>query len=226
VLLSNLFSKVVQNLLINMCVPDSEKRINIVKVTQEVNMTTLRSKSPKDTYQQLLKINGDKVDSTLRNVEGGDGTETPLKLATDKIAIQGKQWPTTDAPEGSILQVSADPTKLEWAAPVASVTNSITTSFFPGTIAPMVGTIRWYPSKQATIKSVFMFVSNPPTTPIVIDVKKSGVSIFGGQKPTITVANYTSTLMEFEVSMQPTDYLTVDILSGNGSDLNVRFEYQ
>lgn len=186
-------------------------------------MTTLQKKSPKDTYKQLLKINGEQVDSTLRSVEGGDGTETPLQLATDKIALQGKEWPSTNAPAGSILQVGSDPTKLVWGAAPAS--NSITTSFFPGTVQPLVGTIRWYPGKAVTMKSVFLSVSGAPTADIIIDVKKSGVSIFPGAKPVITAGNFKSVITALNTAMLDTDYLTVDIISGNGSDLSVRFEY-
>ena len=193
-------------------------------------MTTLRNKTPKDTYKELLKINGAGngagLDTTLRDVEGGDGTATPLQLATDKIAIQGKQWPTTDAPSGAVLQVSSDPTKLEWNVPGAAVTNSITSSFFPGAISPLAGTIRWYPGKPAHLKSVFLSVSTAPTTTLMIDVKKTGESIFTGNKPTIDASNFISPIIELDVQMLATDYLTVDILSGNGTDLVVRFEYQ
>jgi hypothetical protein len=193
-------------------------------------MTTLQNRSPKDSFKELLKINsqgrGFGLDSTLRTVEGGDATASPLQLATDKIAFHGKQWPTTGgSTPGSILQVSSDATKLEWVTKVNSP--QLTTSFFPGLISSSIGTIRWYPGKSVTLQSVFMAITTAPSSQLVIDVKKSGVSIFGaGAKPTIAATSNTSTIIPLSVSMASNEYLTIDILSGNGSDLMVRFEYQ
>ena len=193
-------------------------------------MTTLKNRKPKDSYKELLKINsvpGSGVDSSLRSVEDGDGTMTPMKIASDKIAFHDKQWPTSGGPAGAFLKVNAaDTTKLEWAVQEIIVPVLTTTSFFPGVIEAMTGTIRWYPGKVVTLKSVFISVSSAPSNAITIDVLKSGVSIFPGTKPTIASGNFASTLMALNVSMTGSDYLTIDILGGNGSDLSVRLEYQ
>lgn len=107
-----------------------------------------------------------------------------------------------------------------------SRSTSTTTSFFPGTVAPIVGTARWYAGKPLTLTSVFLSVSSAPTTPITIDVKRSGQSLFPDAKPTISPGNFTSAMAGMGATMAATDYLTIDVLTGDGSDLTVRFEYK
>ena len=190
-------------------------------------MSSLNNKSPKNSYKELLKIdsaspNGG-LDSVLRNVEDGDGKVSPLQLATGKIALQGKEWPTTDGAVGTILQVSSDSTKLEWV-PMPNAMQ-VTTSFFPGAIAAMTGTVRWYSGRAVTLKSVFMSISSAPTQNVSIDVKKNGLTIFSGNAPTIIAGQNTSAIVPLDIAMTSADYLTVDILAGNGSDMSVRIEY-
>lgn len=79
-------------------------------------MATLRGRNPKNTVQELLKINASGLTGTLATVESGDGTATPLQLSTTAIALNGVQWPTTGASAGSVLTVSSNGTSLEWAA--------------------------------------------------------------------------------------------------------------
>lgn len=197
-------------------------------------MTTLKSRSPSNSYKELLKINtplsNSGIDLVLRNVEDGSGIITPLQLATDKIAFHGKQWPVTDGTPGSVLQVSADPTKLEWAPVITAPpinTMQVTTSMFPGIISSAVGAIRWYPGKAVVVRSVFLSISTAPTYDLSIDVIKTGVSVFGSTaKPTIAATKHKTAIIPVEVNMGVDDYLTVDILGGDGADLVVRFEYQ
>jgi hypothetical protein len=104
-------------------------------------------------------------------------------------------------------------------------TNMVTTSFFPGQFSPMTGTIRWYPSAACNLKSVFMSLSTTSTVDVTIDLKKNGTTILGETKPVIPSGNFKSLAIELSVSMSTNDYLTIDILTGNGSDLAVRIEY-
>lgn len=78
-------------------------------------MATLRGRNPKNTVQELLKINASGLTGTLATVESGDGTATPLQLSTTAIALNGVQWPTTGASAGTVLTVSSNGTSLEWA---------------------------------------------------------------------------------------------------------------
>ena len=50
-------------------------------------MATLASTAIKDTYPLLLKIDSTGIDSTLRKVEDGDGSDSSLLISDDSIAI-------------------------------------------------------------------------------------------------------------------------------------------
>lgn len=197
-------------------------------------MSSLGTRSPSKSYKELLKINtplsNSGIDLVLRDVEDGSGTVTPLQLATNKIAFHGKQWPVANGAPGTVLQVSADPSKLEWAPVVTAPpvdTMQVTTSMFPGIISSAVGTIRWYPGKAVIVRSIFLSISTAPTYDLSIDVIKTGVSIFGSAaKPTIAATKHKTAIIPLSVTMTADDYLTVDILGGDGADLVVRFEYQ
>lgn len=76
-------------------------------------MSTLNGRSPKDTYTELLKLETP-LSSTLQTVEAGDGIDTPLKLSTLAIALNGITWPTSGATAGKILQVAVGGTAAEW----------------------------------------------------------------------------------------------------------------
>jgi hypothetical protein len=58
-------------------------------------MATLTGQQPKNTYKDLLQRanSNNGVDATLRVVSGGNGTNTPLYLSTEKVKIK----PTTDS---------------------------------------------------------------------------------------------------------------------------------
>lgn len=115
----------------------------------------------------------------------------------------------------------------EWIQLDKKVDNAFDTkSFFPGAVTPMTGTARWYPGRPVTLTSVFMMVTGTPTSTLTIDVKKNGTSIHTGAKPSINAGSNTSSMIPLSVSMTGSDYLTIDIVSGNGSDLAVRIEYK
>jgi len=59
-------------------------------------MSTLTGKTVADTYINLLQLNSNNqgVDSTLRNIETGDGTATPLNISTDAVSVAGNILPT------------------------------------------------------------------------------------------------------------------------------------
>ena len=54
-------------------------------------MTTLTGKKIANTYKDLLQISNSNsgIDATLRNVEDGEGTSSPLQLSTDTINLGG-----------------------------------------------------------------------------------------------------------------------------------------
>jgi hypothetical protein len=96
---------------------------------------------------------------------------------------------------------------------------------FSGTLIATVGTMRWKPRSNATLTNVKMVVGVAPTVPLIIDILKNGITIFSGSYPQIAANSFESSDFAINVSVLTTDYLTVNITSGNGQDLNVRIDY-
>lgn len=97
---------------------------------------------------------------------------------------------------------------------------------FAGILIPTVGNMRWKPRSDITVTNVKMTVGSAPSTALVIDILKNGTSIFDGTSfPTIPVGQLES--LDFSVNAQvlSADYITVNITSGNGQNLNVRIDY-
>jgi hypothetical protein len=111
-------------------------------------------------------------------------------------------------------------------APPGSAALQSITSYFPGNISPFTGALRYYPRQTIGLQTITLFINTPPTATIVVDLLKNGVSVFGnGTKPSITAGNNTSTPVTMSVTVTTSDYLTMNILSGNGSDMTARIDY-
>ena len=56
-------------------------------------MSALTGKKPKDTYKDLLQVSNANrgIDGVLRPVEDGEGTESALLLATDRVSLAGNE---------------------------------------------------------------------------------------------------------------------------------------
>lgn len=72
-------------------------------------MGNLSGNKVKDTYQSLLKLESNTLDSTLQAVENGAGVDSALKLSTDTVEVNGTlsftNAPTTDSSELTALLV-------------------------------------------------------------------------------------------------------------------------
>jgi Phage Tail Collar Domain len=92
-------------------------------------MTTLIGRSPKDSYQELLKLNhlNAGLDSTLRSVEDGIGVSTPLQLSTTDVALNGLKWPSGGT-AGQFLRISTTSGLLEWANPIGTIASQSASS--------------------------------------------------------------------------------------------------
>jgi hypothetical protein len=93
-----------------------------------------------------------------------------------------------------------------------------------GTItAPFTGIARSYPPININITSIAASVGTTPTADLVFDVLKNGVSV---GTYTITAGEYKLSPASVSVSIQTTDYLSININSGTGAtDLKVDFTY-
>ena len=101
-------------------------------------------------------------------------------------------------------------------------------SYFPGNIVPMTGTLRYYPQNTITLSQISLFCNSAPTTAIIVDLKKNGVSLFGSSsKPTISAGQNVSTPVSLNaVTLTSSDYLTIDIDAGSGADMTARIDLQ
>ena len=94
-----------------------------------------------------------------------------------------------------------------------------------GALTALVGAARWYPDHPIVIDSVYFSQGGAALGATVIDVKKNGTSIFSGSLPTCAPGGNKSTIISNTTTMAITDYLTVDVLSGSGSDATVCIVY-
>lgn len=101
----------------------------------------------------------------------------------------------------------------------------------PGTLSVITGVARWYPPKTVTILDVQPYLGTPSgDADVQIDIKKNGGSIIGTPIIIPHGSNViAATQFPANITLQPSDYLTVDVLQVGsttaGSDLAVRIRY-
>jgi hypothetical protein len=92
---------------------------------------------------------------------------------------------------------------------------------FPGPVVAQVGTARMYPVADITIKGTTAWLSGNAVGDVVANIRKNGVVV-----KTVTITSGTSLAKgTANVAVLSTDYITLDIVSGNGNDLTIRMEY-
>lgn len=159
---------------------------------------------------KLIKDSG----LTLSGVNTGDQTDIPgnaytaTKLQTARL-INGVAFDGTiniDIPNAILCSLYSE---------------------FPGVVETYEGELRFYPRSDMLITSVSAWVTTAPTVNLEVDVKKNGTTIFSGSKPTIYAATYQATPVTISpsLSVQPIDYLTCSVVSGNGQNLVVRIDF-
>tara|TARA_R110002167_G_scaffold110108_2_gene280395 strand:- start:9935 stop:10639 length:705 start_codon:yes stop_codon:yes gene_type:complete len=80
-------------------------------------MGTLIGNSPSSNFAQLLKTESAISGTTLRTVEAGDGTQTPLQISTDKVKIAGSLEVT-----GALITSNVATMDISGPSPVVNVT--------------------------------------------------------------------------------------------------------
>lgn len=97
---------------------------------------------------------------------------------------------------------------------------------FPGAIGPLDSKARWSPPRTIALTNVSFNIDTPASSAaIVLDIKKNGTSVFTGTKPTLGIGVSKADVSVPNISILTSDYITLDILSGNGSDMTVRIDY-
>ena len=84
--------------------------------------------------------------------------------------------------------------------------------------APFIGTAMFVPVKTALIKTVQATVSEQQTSDLIIGLFKNTALL---QMFTIPIGSYTTTFSNLNYSVSPSDYLTVNIISGSGTNLSL-----
>lgn len=91
--------------------------------------------------------------------------------------------------------------------------------------APITNGPIWYFNYNVNVVNIAIFCSVNPTSNIIVDVLKNGVSIFSGVNPTIGTSQTKGTDITVNVNFTPNDSLAVNVLSGIGTNLCVRIDY-
>jgi len=78
-------------------------------------MSSLQGQKVKDTYRDLLQVSNSNtgIDSNLRTVSDGEGTNSPLKLSSVNISLNGSIWPTDYGTANQVLKTDGAGT-LSW----------------------------------------------------------------------------------------------------------------
>lgn len=104
-----------------------------------------------------------------------------------------------------------------------SSTPNYITMYQPGSVVINNGTTRYYPPRSLTISNVSASCSIAPINQnFVFAVLKNGNVVHTSN---IIAANYVRTAVAANISLLTTDYLTVNVLSGSLTDLQINLQY-
>jgi hypothetical protein len=161
--------------------------------TEEQFFALVDSMSP-DVILSLITAKGDML------IGGTDGSPEKLVVGT----------------AGQVLTSTGTTVNWESLAVVTSV-NQMTVFTIDGVLAAVSNPLRIYnpSSVSRTISKVFISVDTAPTgSSLIVDIHKSGITIFTTQsnRPTITATNFTGQTTTIEVATwAPDEYLKMDL---------------
>ena len=142
--------------------------------------------------------------------------------ATSKLIINPAAGIYANGGLGSAGQVltSTGTGNVYWST-VSGGGNTVTTKTFSiigPFIGPVAGTARYYPINSIVIGKIQTSLNEPAATDIVINVNKNGSLL---QSVNLYSSNTKSLTSGLNHSITPDDYITVDIYSGYGNNINV-----
>jgi len=91
-----------------------------------------------------------------------------------------------------------------------------------GNISASTGTSRYYPPGNVNINNVSASLSTAPTANMTFQLCKNGSNVAAF---TISANSYTLTKTSANIMLSTSDYLTVNIVSGDGNDLRMDLQY-
>lgn len=100
----------------------------------------------------------------------------------------------------------------------------------PGILIPVVGSIRWYPSRDIIIRQISPNLGVAPQgRSAIIDVRKNGSSMLGSPFEIAEFTHRGTPQMPIHPVITTDDYVTVDVIQRGsrvfGSDLFINFKY-
>jgi hypothetical protein len=96
------------------------------------------------------------------------------------------------------------------------------TGFYPGLNTAQVGTMRRYFASNIAITKITTWVSSVSTSNLTISLKKNGINT---ANVTVTANSYIASTALSANLVADTDYITLDISSGSGTDIGIRLDY-
>lgn len=104
----------------------------------------------------------------------------------------------------------------------SSSTIQSVTGFYPGINTAQVGTMRRYFASNIAITKITTWVSSASTSNLTISLKKNGINT---ANVIVTANSYIASTTLSANLVADTDYITLDITSGSGTDIGVRLDY-
>lgn len=96
---------------------------------------------------------------------------------------------------------------------------------FVGAITAGDKPLRWYNPFPVMTRSVHAALGTAPSgSPLIVNIKRSGVSLFSGNGPTVISGQF-SNEVALSAQLGIGDFLTVEIVQGGGSDLVVQVRF-
>lgn len=92
---------------------------------------------------------------------------------------------------------------------------------FVGDFYPVIGSQRIYPRSEITVTNIFAWMSSLAAQEILVGIRVNGTIV---ETVTIAVGNFTSS-KPVNIDVLPSDYITIDVMSGNGKNLSVRLDF-
>lgn len=142
---------------------------------------------------------------------------TSISGSSSATSSVGYTLPPSDGSYGQVLSTNGNGGLLWITAGTAGPTTAtyVKTLNVQGLLSFMTGNARWYPDTSVTLTQAYATVSVPPSSGSAqFVVKKNGVSI---STVSISSGQYKSSLVSLSANLLATDYVTIDVVSGNGA---------
>lgn len=148
-----------------------------------------------------------------------------LRAIVDGLSVRNNQVGSGDERFITARDLSAAishaPTKPAGSAGLVGFAGASLLAGYPGAVEAQVGTLRYYPRTTLNITALTAWLSAPATSAVTAAVRKNGAVV-----ALITIAaGAISATQVVATTVLPTDYLTLDIQSGAGTDFTIRLDY-